>query len=174
MDEIETKIEMLENEVKEMLCCTSTNEPYCWASFYTCAQMVKIFGVENMPKLTLPPNCVCKHEFLRQKQEIYTLIDRLTLSLESGISQYVSLKSQRDVLVWSSAQIADNKKKIMEIEGKVKCYEMELGYEYQKFYKLMKLNPIDSEKFYNELTPKLGELMELFNKRLELKIQSVT
>ncbi len=167
MEAIESRIEELEKEIKEII-SPCQNELHAWASFYTCAQMVKIYGVENMPKVTLPPNCICKHEFLRQKTEINTLIDRLTLSLESGISQYMSLKSQREI---NNTQIQENKKKLIDIQGKISCYTMELQSEYQHLYHLMKLNPIDSERFYNKLTPKLDELMDLFNQRLEQKLQ---
>jgi hypothetical protein len=128
-------------------------DSYTFAKFYRCAQMVKVFGIDNLSQIVLPDTCVSKKFFLRKESELHSSIERLTVSVESLITE-------------------QNKSSELnpEIEGNLMRLNLQLDEAYRALFHLHQTMPIDEHGFYEALIPKVDELMSLCRARSEHRL----
>ena len=149
--DLHERIRNLYEEIKTMGIDLNQLDVY-WQS----AALVRVNGVTFATGL--PDGTIDKKLFAEQRDSFTAQIQKVNLSIESGITQ-------RDLLRGMNKDVGA-------LDGQLRVFAQTLGALEFNVYKLHQKMPIDAKAFYDLLAPKLYELNELMAARSELRLKN--
>jgi hypothetical protein len=149
--DLHERIQNLYEEIKTMGIDISQLD-LCWQS----AELVRVNGVTS--ETFLPSGTIDKNIFIEQRDSYMAQVQKVNLSIESGITQREQLRGMN--------------KDVGALDNQLRAFAQTLGALKFNVYKLHQRMPIDAKAFYDLLSPKLYELNELMAARSELRLKN--